>query len=78
LRTLKIYGKASQKFVAELSVEDTSEVLMFFLMRHNLPIASSCAGDGVCKKCCLSDGRLSCQMSVEEALSNGPIEFNYL
>jgi hypothetical protein len=78
LRTLKIFGKASQRIIAELPVEDASEVLMFFLLRHNLPIASSCAGDGVCKKCELSDGRLSCQMSVEEALSNGPIDFNYL
>ncbi len=78
MRTLIIHGKASGKIVAELEMQDPKEVLMFFLMKNNLPIASSCAGDGVCKKCCLSDGRLSCQMSVEDALSNGPIEFDYL
>lgn len=78
MRFLKINGRASQSLVAEIPVEDPGEVLMFFLMKHNLPIASSCAGDGVCKKCRLSDGRLSCQMSAEEALSNGPIEFDYL
>lgn len=78
MRTLKVFGKASGRVIAELPVDDPSEMLMFFLLRHNLPIASSCAGDGVCRKCVLSDGRLSCQVSVEEALSNGPVEFNYL
>ena len=78
MRFLKITGRASKSEVAEIQVEEADEILMFFLMKHNLPIASSCAGDGVCKKCALSDGRLSCQMSVEEALSNGPIEFDYL
>ena len=78
MRTIKIMGLASGSLVAELTYEDSSETLMFFLLRNNLPIASSCAGDGVCKKCKLSDERLSCQITVGEAASNGKVEFDYL
>ena len=64
--------------MATLHPTDRNEVLMFFLMKHGLPIASSCAGDGVCKKCKMSDETLSCQLSVSDLADDAQIEFDYL
>lgn len=77
MRTIvEVWGKASQKKVGEFPITDPTENLLFFLMRHNVPVASSCAGDGVCKKCLTSDGELSCRLSVGEL--TGPVSFDYL
>ena len=34
-------------------VASTEDNLMQFLLSHNIPVASSCRGDGICGKCCL-------------------------
>lgn len=73
---IEVHGRASGKVVGRFEVTDPEEILMFFLMRHNLPIASSCAGDGVCKKCRMSNDELSCQVRVGEVSER--IEFDYL
>ncbi len=72
---IEVYGRASGKLVGTYEVTDPEEILMFFLMRHNLPIASSCAGDGVCKKCRMSNDELSCQTRVGDVTR---VEFDYL
>lgn len=73
---VEVWGKASQTKVGEFPITDPTENLLFFLMRHNVPVASSCAGDGVCKKCALSSGELACKLVVGEL--EGPIWFDYL
>lgn len=74
---IQVYGKASGKLIGEYEWSDPEEILMFFLMRHNLPIASSCAGEGVCKKCRLSSDELSCQLRMGDTVGM-KIEFDYL
>ncbi len=78
---ITVYGRASQKIVATLEIDHESEILMFFLMRKGLPIASSCAGDGVCKKCVINQDILSCQVTVADWLRDfpqQPVEVGYL
>lgn len=78
---ITVFGKASQKVVATLEIEQEGEILMFFLMRKGLPIASSCAGEGVCKKCVINQDILSCQLTVADWLREFPqipVEVSYL
>ncbi|MBY0518296.1 MAG: 2Fe-2S iron-sulfur cluster binding domain-containing protein [Bacteriovoracaceae bacterium] len=78
---IRVRGLASGKIVGEYEVTDPGEFLMFFLMQQGLPIASSCAGDGVCKKCVVNGDRLSCQIRVGDWLRDFPdqdVEVGYL
>ena len=76
--TIIVVGKASERVLGEFVVNDPHEKLMFFLLRHGLPIASSCAGDGVCRKCVVNGDKLSCQLAVGEWPIGVPVEIGYL
>ena len=41
---------------------------MNFLMSHSFHIASSCSGEGVCKKCIVNKTIISCQITVQDFL----------
>lgn len=61
--------------------EDLKKDLLHFLLQKGVTIASSCDGEGVCKKCGIQNGWLTCQMTLEEFLerqSDGIIEVSYL
>ena len=75
---IRVVGLASGKVLGEFLIHDPHEKLLFFLLRHNLPIASSCAGEGVCRKCLVSDDILSCQITVQEWPEGKNVEINYL
>lgn len=77
LETIVVFGLASQKELGRFPIDDPTETLMFFLMRQGLPIASSCAGDGICRKCVVNQEVLSCQSTVGEWLSRR-VEVSYL
>ncbi len=71
MKQINIYGAASQKNILSLnpSDEEMGHNLMTFLQAHSLKIASSCNGDGVCKKCVVTineDSYLSCQQKVSD------------
>lgn len=79
---IKVKGMASQR-IYELPYDDLdlSRNLMFFLRSKNITIASSCDGEGVCQKCSIQNGWLTCQMTVSEFLSQAPdgvVEVGYL
>lgn len=75
--TLKIFGEASQKTIAEFHFEQLpaliSQGLMGWLREQKIPIASSCYGDGVCRRCKVVDQHqgeiLSCMTTFEELFS---------
>ncbi len=50
--------------------------LLEFLESKQIPIASSCRGEGVCKKCIFNGCHLACQVSVEEI--TGDVDIDYL
>lgn len=69
-KELIIYGKASGKTQrVAFSQSDADTPLMKFLIQHSIPIASSCRGEGICKKCQLGKV-LSCQISLQEYIKN--------
>lgn len=60
---------------------DLETDLLTWLRAHNVTIASSCDGEGVCKKCHIQNGWLTCEMTLKEFLErqpDGKIEVGYL
>ncbi|CBW26695.1 hypothetical protein BMS_1875 [Halobacteriovorax marinus SJ] len=66
--TVVIYGEASKKVIKEISLheDDLSKTILELLQDHKIPIASSCMGEGVCKKCVINDNILSCFKLVKD------------
>lgn len=63
-----IKGTASQKILLQTTLDQNLEAtnLMNFLRENNIPIASSCNGEGVCKKCIVNTNILSCQTTIKQ------------
>lgn len=90
IKEIKVYGNASGKIIKELrpnSLEMNLQIsLMTYLQSQDIPIASSCSGDGVCKKCVVNTSSqeklLSCQISLKDYLNEENfdkiITINYL
>jgi Na+-transporting NADH:ubiquinone oxidoreductase subunit NqrF len=60
---------------------DLSLDLLTFLRGRGITIASSCDGEGVCKKCAIQNGWLTCEMTLENFLKRRPdgvVEVAYL
>jgi len=79
---IEVVGKASGRSTfIQYSATDLSRILMVFLRENGITIASSCAGEGVCKKCSIQEEWLSCMMTLEEFLqrqSDGKVFVGYL
>ncbi len=82
---IDIYGAASQKIVKSITVNDhdLDLTLMEFLRKEQLPVASSCYGEGICQKCVVKIGeveQLSCLLSVRKFMnsSEATITISYL
>ena len=65
---IQIYGIASKKLLInrQLSQQELNANLMSFLRGLNLPIASSCQGDGICRLCIVNENVISCKTLVKE------------
>jgi Na+-transporting NADH:ubiquinone oxidoreductase subunit NqrF len=79
---IEIKGKASgrSEFISYEDL-DLTEVLLTFLRKKGITIASSCDGEGVCKKCVIQNDWLTCEMTLKEFLQrqpNGQITVGYL
>lgn len=84
---IQIFGKASNQVIKTLQFSEVSEIsLMDFLREKEIPVASSCYGEGVCRKCVVNKNLLSCQISLKKFLDNAmnknsdklQIEIDYL
>ena len=64
-KVILIKGVASQSTIKELKVTDSNLGidLLPLLQSENIPIASSCMGDGVCQKCMVNTDKLACELS---------------
>ncbi len=71
---IAILGLASGKVFKELaySESDLGRDLMAYLRAHGVPIASSCLGEGFCRRCLVNEELLSCQISLREFLERVP------
>jgi Na+-transporting NADH:ubiquinone oxidoreductase subunit NqrF len=77
-----VLGLASQTTRTLLvKAEDLTKDLLSFLTSHQIPVASSCSGQGICKKCVIQNNILSCKLSVADCLQGtlqGKIQLAYL
>jgi hypothetical protein len=71
---IKLMGQASGKNTKFEKIQDDERnlSLMDYLRKQNIPIASACYGEGVCKKCIVNDELLSCQIKVKDCLKSLP------
>lgn len=79
---IEVKGLASKtsRFL-EASESDLDTDLLTWLRANKVTIASSCDGEGVCKKCNIQNGWLTCELTLKEFLErqpDGKIEVGYL
>ncbi|MDD0852692.1 hypothetical protein HBN50_06270 [Halobacteriovorax sp. GB3] len=79
---LTIKGLASQKVFKEVEINqsDLNENLLLFLRANNVPVASSCIAEGICKKCLDHQGNIICNYKLQEYIDlfGLTISFDYL
>lgn len=78
---IKVIGLASGKIV-NLTIQSKDDLelnLMKFLQKNKIPIATTCLGEGVCKKCVINYDLISCLITVKDFLSreNQEIKIEY-
>lgn len=74
--SLKIKGLASGLIVKNITIKEPIEEisLLDFLLIKDIPIASSCQGQGACSKCIVNNNLLSCQISLKNFLKLSPLQ----
>lgn len=78
---ISVQGLASGRTYGPWAPADLRMTLLEFLRAQSIPVASSCAGDGVCLKCVFNGAELSCQYGLErflEAFPDGVVKLSYL
>lgn len=79
---LTIKGLASQKVYREIKInqDDMNKNLLLFLRANNVPVASSCIAEGICKKCLDHQGNIICNYKLYEYIDifGLTITFDYL
>ena len=67
---LILNAKASNRKISlNVTNEDLELTLLEYLRKQNFPVASSCDGEGVCKKCIINGDVLSCKIKVSEMIA---------
>lgn len=70
---LIIYGFASNKLLKKIKIDsilDKNINLMSFLLANKITIASSCNGEGQCRKCIVNNSIISCQTTLKEFIDS--------
>lgn len=77
-KEIKLTKVASQTFdMIKVKTEDQNLILLEYLRDINsYPIASSCNGEGICRKCVFNDELLLCKTKVKD--SPKEIRISYL
>ena len=77
---ITIIAKASNTVISiPVKAEELNMSVLEFLRSHSIPIASSCDGEGICKKCKINGLILSCEITVDEIIKNSlKVEVDYL
>jgi Na+-transporting NADH:ubiquinone oxidoreductase subunit NqrF len=79
---IEIVGLASKtsRFI-EVKDSDMNENLLDWLRKNGVTIASSCAGEGVCRKCKIQNDWLTCEFTLQSFLEtqpDGKVSVSYL
>ena len=63
-------ASSKKKYLRLKDRDDLKLSLLSYLESCNIPIASSCNGEGICKKCIVGDDLLSCQINLKDFLDS--------
>lgn len=79
---IEVKGLASgtSRFLS-VAPQDLKEILLYWLRKNQVTIASSCDGEGICRKCVIQNEWLTCELTLEEFLKREPtglIKITYL
>ena len=70
---IEVVGLASGRSTfLDVCPEELKETLLDWLRRKGITIASSCDGEGVCKKCGIQNGWLTCELTLEQFFQRQP------
>ncbi len=70
---IEIIGLASKtQKKLDVSPRDMDANLLKWLRAQGVTIASSCDGEGVCKKCVIQNDWLTCKLTLKEFLERQP------
>jgi hypothetical protein len=73
MRVIKIVGLASGTTrEISFSQNDLDKNLLIWLRDQEVTIASSCDGQGICKKCVIQNDWLTCEMTLRDLLEKAP------
>ncbi|PIK15828.1 2Fe-2S iron-sulfur cluster-binding protein [Halobacteriovorax sp. JY17] len=63
-----IFGQASHTQIKKITLKesDLEKTILEFLQENKIPVASSCMGEGICKKCVINENILSCFKLVKD------------
>lgn len=82
---LHLVGQASGKKLKTWEFNGLETIpelnVLQFLRQQKIPIASSCFGEGVCKKCLFNQDQLACQVLLRDLFDQDEqttIEISYL
>jgi Na+-transporting NADH:ubiquinone oxidoreductase subunit NqrF len=64
---VEIKGLASgRSLFIDFDQSDLDQNLLVFLRSKGITIASSCDGNGICRKCTIQNDWMTCEMTLEE------------
>lgn len=70
---IEVKGLASGKStLIDFEESEADDLLLFFLRKKGITIASSCDGEGVCKRCDIQNGWLTCRLTLKDFLQRQP------
>lgn len=73
MSVITIVGMASNTTkTLDVTPADLEEILLYWLRGKGITIASSCDGEGVCKKCSIQNGWLTCELTLETFFKRQP------
>jgi Na+-transporting NADH:ubiquinone oxidoreductase subunit NqrF len=78
---ITVKGLASQQEIKlDVTPEQLELTVLNFLYYHEIPVASSCSGEGICGKCVVNQAILSCQITLEAFIQQygNVVEISYL
>ncbi len=74
---ITVYGQSSKTTKQfEVITSDLDLTMLQWLRDHNIPIASSCRGLGICDKCLINERHLSCEYTVKRYLDEVGTQVN--
>lgn len=69
--TLFLKGRASGKEVKYIiQNNDVNLDILSLCQKYEIPMASSCHGEGICQKCVFNNGQLACKINFKNILKD--------